>query len=352
MVEVDGVEGLDQREVEHRQIERLLAADGAVIVPGVVRGQHHVAGSEHDVLAVDAGEIALALQAEADRARRMLVRRHDLVGVVQAIGRVHGRHGGALRRQARIDEDQRAALGIVHRYQFDRLVQDWFDVFRAAPDIRDGLLAAHQLLDLVVGDVARLRPEGKHAFRGNIVVKRLQRGIAIGQAVDVCGWVHVDFSAGQIGRSDEKLAKLVRRSIAHIAPVCRNGAHWYSARTSGSRRRECVGRRLAPDRRRADSRRATCRRARTRSCSYRDAAERIRAMIDGGRLARTRPSRRRTPAVGARTCPTNLASAGASCGRHSDCWKPKAASAGSTGAAPLRPMRGTPPKVWCMRCRG
>ena len=165
MVEVDGVEGLDQREVEDRKIKRLLAADGMVIMPGVVRRQHHVARTEHDVLAVDAGKVALALQAEADRARRVLVRRHYFVGIVQPIRRVHGRHGRPFGSQPRIDQNERAALGIVHRYQFDRLVQDWFDILLAAPDVRNGLLAAHQLLDLVVGDVARLGPEGKHAFR-------------------------------------------------------------------------------------------------------------------------------------------------------------------------------------------
>ena len=95
VVEMDGVERFDQRQIEHRKIERLLVADGAVIVPGVVRRQHHVARPEDDVLAVDAGEIARALEPEANRARRMLVRRHDLVGIVEPIGRVHRAHGRA-----------------------------------------------------------------------------------------------------------------------------------------------------------------------------------------------------------------------------------------------------------------
>ena len=135
VIEVDGVERLDQRQIEHRKIERLLVADGAVVVPGVVRREHHVAGAEDDVLAVDAGEIACALQAEADRARRMLVRRHDLVGIIEPVGGVHRAHGRAARRQAGIDQDQRAALGVIHRDQFDGAVEDWFDLLaRSARD--------------------------------------------------------------------------------------------------------------------------------------------------------------------------------------------------------------------------
>src|SRR6202034_2018775 len=69
--EVDGVESLDERQIKDGEVNGGLVADGAVVVPGVDRGQHHVPGPEGYVLAFDAGEIALASEAEADRVRRM-----------------------------------------------------------------------------------------------------------------------------------------------------------------------------------------------------------------------------------------------------------------------------------------
>ncbi len=185
VVEMDGVEGLDQREVEHREIERTLVADGSVVVPSVIRGEDHVARPEHDVLAVDAGEVALALEPEADGARRVLVRRHDLVGVVEAIGGVHRAHGRALGCETGIDEDERAALGVFHRDQFYRLVQNWFDVLGAAPQVRHGPRGRHQLLDLVVGDIRRGRPEREHVLRGDVAIQGFQGGVPIGEAVHV-----------------------------------------------------------------------------------------------------------------------------------------------------------------------
>ena len=179
---------LDQRQVEHREVDRRLVADRAVIVPGVVRGQHHVARTEDDVLAVDAGEIALAGQAEADGARRVAVRRHDLVRIVQPVGRVHRGDGGALRREARIDQDQRAALRIVHGDELGGALQDRLDVVRVVPDEGHRLGGPHELLDLVVLDIRRRRPERKHVLGVEVVVERLQRDFAIAA---VMGRLHV-----------------------------------------------------------------------------------------------------------------------------------------------------------------
>ena len=111
MLEIHGVQGLDQWQIENAEIDRRIVALVAVVVPGVVRRQHHVAGAEGDVLALDPGEVELAGEAEADGVRRMPVRRHDLVGIVEpkAVYMVDDR--GALGRQARIDQDQRTALG-------------------------------------------------------------------------------------------------------------------------------------------------------------------------------------------------------------------------------------------------
>ena len=57
VLEVDGIQRLDQRQVQDRQVDRRLVALVAMIVPGIVRSQHHVAGSEDDVLALNTGEV-------------------------------------------------------------------------------------------------------------------------------------------------------------------------------------------------------------------------------------------------------------------------------------------------------
>ena len=218
VVEMDRVERLDQRQVEHREIDRGLVPDIAVIVPGVVRRQHHVAGAEGDVLAVDAGEIALAGQPEADRARRMLVRRHHLVRIVQPIGGVHGRDGRALRREARIDQDQRAALGVVHRDQLGGAMEDRFDIVLVVPQIGHRALRAHQLLDLVMRDVGRRRPERKHLLGRDVLVQRLQRGIAIGQA---CGRAFGRHGRPRVSMIALRLSSLLVSSIATGAWLAR-----------------------------------------------------------------------------------------------------------------------------------
>ena len=69
VLEIHGVQGLDQRQVEDAEIDRGIVALVAVIVPGVMGRQHHVAGPEGDVLALDAGEVHGAGEAEADRIR-------------------------------------------------------------------------------------------------------------------------------------------------------------------------------------------------------------------------------------------------------------------------------------------
>ena len=132
--------------------------------------KHHVARPEGDVLAADAGEIALAGQAEPDGIGRVPVRRHHLVGIVEPVCRVHGAHGGAPRRQARIDQNERAALGIVHRHQLGRPKQDRLDVVLVAPHMRHGLLRAHQLLDLVVRHIGRASPR-----TGTCALRRCRR---------------------------------------------------------------------------------------------------------------------------------------------------------------------------------
>src|SRR5262249_4002351 len=82
--------------------------------------------------------------------------------------------GGALGREAGIDEDERTPLGIVHRNQFHRTFQDWFDIFGAAPEEWYRPRRPHQLLDFVVGDIGRSRPEREHILGINVVVQGLK----------------------------------------------------------------------------------------------------------------------------------------------------------------------------------
>ena len=103
MLEVDRIERLDQRQVEHGEIDRRLVPDVAMVVPSIERGEHHVARAEGDVLAFDVREITLAGEAEADRVRGMAVRRHHLVRVIEPVGRVHRAHGRTPRREPGID---------------------------------------------------------------------------------------------------------------------------------------------------------------------------------------------------------------------------------------------------------
>ena len=175
VLEMQGVEDLHQRQVEHGEVDRRLVALVAVIVPGVVGRQHHVAGAEDDVLALHAGEVHRAREAEADGVGRVPVRRHHLVGVVEAVGGVHGGDRGARGREAGIDQDQRAALGIGHRDQRRRTPQQGLDLALVAPEVGQRAPAAHELPDLVVRDLGGGRPEGKHVAAVDIVVERGER---------------------------------------------------------------------------------------------------------------------------------------------------------------------------------
>ncbi len=108
VLEIHGVQGLDQRQIENAQVDGGLLALVAVVMPGVVRRQHEISGPEDDVLALDAREVHRAGEPQTDGIRRMAVRRHDFDRIVDAVGDVQRRGGGALRREARIHQDQRA----------------------------------------------------------------------------------------------------------------------------------------------------------------------------------------------------------------------------------------------------
>ena len=160
VLEIGRVECLDQGQVQDTQVDRRFVALVAVIMPGVVRRQHHVAGAECDVFAFDAGEVHGAGQAEPDGVRRMTMRRHDLIGIVQPVGRVHGRDRGAAWRQARVDQDQRTALRRLCRDQFGRAVEQRFDLIFVAPDVRDRFLLVLYLPVFVVVGAASTAQNG------------------------------------------------------------------------------------------------------------------------------------------------------------------------------------------------
>jgi len=104
-----------------------------VVVPGVDRREHHVARTEGDVLAADAGKIAFAGQAEANGIGRVSVRRHYLVCVIEPVRGVHRAHRRAPWRQTGVDQNERTAFRVVHRDQFGGPKQDRLDIVFVAP---------------------------------------------------------------------------------------------------------------------------------------------------------------------------------------------------------------------------
>ena len=122
------------------------------VVPGVARCQYHVAGQEGDVLASTPVKFCRPVRPKRTALR---VRRHDFVGIVLAIGRVQRGHRRAARRQARVDEDQRTAVGVLGGDQARRLGQQGLDVVAVRPAVRHRPGAVGQLADVVVRAVSR-----------------------------------------------------------------------------------------------------------------------------------------------------------------------------------------------------
>ena len=55
-----------KRQIQHAEIHRVVVTLIAVVVPGVMRRQHQITRPEHDVLALDPGEILLSRQAQSN----------------------------------------------------------------------------------------------------------------------------------------------------------------------------------------------------------------------------------------------------------------------------------------------
>jgi hypothetical protein len=79
------------------------------------------------------------------------------------------------RREARVDQHERAAVAVAGGDQFRRAMEQALDVVLVAPAERHGLRPVHQLPDVVVLDVRRLRPERKHVARRDLGIHVAQR---------------------------------------------------------------------------------------------------------------------------------------------------------------------------------
>ena len=188
VLEVDRVQVLEQRQVEDREVHRRRSADVAVVVPGVVRREHEVARPEDHVLALDAGEVLLSGEPEADRARRVPVRRHDLVGIVEAIRGVHRGHRRAPRREPGVHQDERAALRLDRGDELGGFREQRLDDLGVRPQERYRLRRrAHQALHFIVSGPGACGPERKHVLARDVLVQRFERCGAVGNRVGNCG---------------------------------------------------------------------------------------------------------------------------------------------------------------------
>ena len=102
-----------ERRVEPVEPDHRRGAEVAVVVPGPGRRHHEVAGLHRQLLAGDRRVGALALDDEAQRARRVAVRRRDLArhDDLQSGEQRIADEGGAA--QGRIFQAQHAALGLL-----------------------------------------------------------------------------------------------------------------------------------------------------------------------------------------------------------------------------------------------
>src|SRR5258708_15749144 len=84
----------------------------------------------------------------------MAMGRHDLVRIVDAVGDVQRRCGRALRSQARIDQDERAALRGLRLDERRRAMQQGLDLPLVLPDEGYRLAALPDLAVLVISHAA------------------------------------------------------------------------------------------------------------------------------------------------------------------------------------------------------
>jgi hypothetical protein len=149
----------------------------AVVVPGVVRREHEIAGSEDDVLALHAREVHRTGEPQANGVRRVAMRRHDLDRIVDPVGDIEGRCGGPLRREAGIHQHERAALGGLGLDELRRAQEQRLDLALVLPDEGHGLAALHDLAVLIVRDLAVHHPVRRHVVGVDVAVQFIQRGL-------------------------------------------------------------------------------------------------------------------------------------------------------------------------------
>jgi len=118
-----------------------------VIVPGAGRSQNEIAAAHAQLLAFDHSEAAVAIQHEAAGRRRVPVHRRAFAGIVERVGGKQGVGDVGLAVQARVREDQRAALAFLDRHGFRRNAQLRLDI-RPAPAEGSRLVARLPQLDV------------------------------------------------------------------------------------------------------------------------------------------------------------------------------------------------------------
>ena len=150
-----------------------------MVVPHAARRQDEVAALHGAFLAVDDGEGAFALDDDARRARRVLVRRRLLAREQQLEADIdRGRDLHRALAAAGIVQHQHAALGLLDRRQLAGLEQQRADALEA-PQRR----LRHRVRPVVRQDVAHHRPERRDAlaFHGLPVVGgKLLEGAELG----------------------------------------------------------------------------------------------------------------------------------------------------------------------------
>ena len=99
--------------------------------------------------------------------------------VVHPVGDIERRGGGALRRQARVDEDQRAALRSLGLDELRR-ARSRGSICRLYFQMKgSGLAALHDLAVLVVCDAAVHHPVGRHVVGVHVAVQFIQRCLEV-----------------------------------------------------------------------------------------------------------------------------------------------------------------------------
>ena len=171
------LEEVDGRHVQHVEPHHRFLRGVAVVVDGPVRRQHEVARRHDGLLAVDLGVGALAVEDEADRRRRVAMRRRDLARQDELQAGVERLRDARLAAQQRILQHQHAARRLLGGDDGAGLGNVGPHVL-VVPDRRRA-----DRLRLFRNDVLQHHPERRHVELGDAVVIGLAGGLAVLAAV-------------------------------------------------------------------------------------------------------------------------------------------------------------------------